>query len=243
MTFAHLRVGGVVGGTGTMTLMFLGWIWSRRARPDTAYLFDVPSAVPQFPVDAIFTVNGHVIGTDAGAVSFLGSRICFEGRLTSFDIDRSDLEAAPDWSARRNSKRRAQAGMKLLLNYRLGVGSCSVMLKPYDQVDGVGKGFYSRFLEAATEWRASVTWPVSQSTLPPRVPLPTQVLNYEAWIRGCAIAALTGLLGLAICLGFIQRSPWFGSASIVCGAVVLMAISAAAVQRSELMACRRLLKP
>lgn len=164
---ARVHVISGLGGTWGIVAMLVIWAWTRRARPDTVYLFDLPPTVPQFPVDVTIRANDHEIGRDSGALSFIGDVVRFEGRRTSFELSRGDVVPSLNVTTK-GRPRNAYTRKRLSLFYRDGANCYRVSITPYDRLDGVGRKLLAPFTDAAFEWTHLAFGSAFGSAYPPR---------------------------------------------------------------------------
>jgi hypothetical protein len=148
----HARFGGFTACLAGIFTSFILWVWSRRARTDTSHLFDIPATVPQFPIDLRMTVSGLSIGSDSGAISFIGDHLHFEGLRTSFDVTRWDVSVLLNGSDRLNQRTARRSRTVLSISYLVGGERFTITLSPYDQVPGLGNGLLARFRIAVQDW-------------------------------------------------------------------------------------------
>jgi hypothetical protein len=226
---------GVTGGA-----TYLAYVWRRRARPDTAYLFDVPPVVPQFPVDMELWSGNIIVGTDAGAISFVGSRLRFEGRSTCFELEREDIRCQPSWQTEGSYRRSRKT---LCLFYGLNRRIWKVVIKPYDKLDGVGEGFLLQFGPAVSAWSSSSPEAGCRSLYPPKIPQERQLRAYRSWIRAGRIISAVSLGPLLTCIPFLERSPYFGSGLVVSIASVVIGIAVSLTGQYNLNGARELVPP
>jgi len=210
--FKH-HLGGLIGAFMNPWGILCGWVWTRRPPVSVKHLMDLPPSPGQFPVRVNYSADNFAYGSDAGIVTIDGPWINFQGLESEFAFQRAQAEVEVHAFQRSSNRDNLQ------LRFWESGHVYSIGVRPFDQVEGVGRGYRRSFCATAGYWKCLSDKAAGEPTLPPLAPKATTLQRASRARLLCMVMPTFPLAAFLIWYGIHGYGEFWPCSLIVCGCI------------------------